>query len=469
MKSLLLAAVTAAVATFAPAVHAATPLSGTLLLNNEPVVVAHVTAHLHDSAEGQTPQPLMVAFTDRPLPAEALEGPLAWGMQTLAREGAVRGVLVRLDTAKPNRGTLTVLEAPGDAQASLVFVSLSSSDEPVLHSKRLRKPMNPVVRNGLFAIALVSLGAYLASAFNEHAPTVVTKTEVVKEYVVPPASSRAGDADMAVANPLGVPMAAAPQPAKSEALLRPNDLGQRLTTAPSVAEFVADALSHPEKGGGFYSLIALQECEGLEPKDSLIRYAVQRDTTISAQAIQAVASLRDRCAGLERATIESLKTQARQLGADGKDPVLAANREFRKAQAAGDHDTARRLLTKIVTEGNTALASQLNAASRLMQYSMQIDSDGATVATFNGQKYVGVDERALHLAALVSTCTDADYCQLDGMRSAYCRNSALCYSSREEFIEQTFYKGDAVLRSRARAFAKEIQSAMARGDASIFR
>ncbi|MEO8523783.1 MAG: hypothetical protein ABI460_03590 [Caldimonas sp.] len=110
----------------------AAPVEGTVTLNGQQIRISHVAAQMHDNVEGVVDMPLRIVFSDRPLPPGALDGGMALGVHQLARAGQLRGLMLRIDPAKPNQASLVLLDKPADARTGLAFASVSSSNEPAI-------------------------------------------------------------------------------------------------------------------------------------------------------------------------------------------------------------------------------------------------------------------------------------------------------------------------------------------------
>ena len=84
---------------------------GSLQVDGVAIPLRHAFAHLHDNAEKLLPRPkeLRILLADRDVPQEALAGIAFLPLVRMAREGRVRGLLLRLDADQPKRGVLTVL------------------------------------------------------------------------------------------------------------------------------------------------------------------------------------------------------------------------------------------------------------------------------------------------------------------------------------------------------------------------
>jgi hypothetical protein len=127
----------AAIVALQPLAAAAGPVEGSVTLNGQKVRITDVAIRLHDNAEGVFDRPLVLVFADRPVPAGALDGGMAIGVHQLAREGQLRGLMLRMDPAKPAEASMVLLDKPADARTSLAFASVSGSDEPVIAGLKL--------------------------------------------------------------------------------------------------------------------------------------------------------------------------------------------------------------------------------------------------------------------------------------------------------------------------------------------
>src|SRR5262245_6840359 len=95
---------------------------GALRVGDDTIALTHAYAHLHDNAEGALDRPteLRVLITDREVKQETLRGLVFLPITTLAREGKVRGLLVRFDPADPTKVEVTLLLPPVNPMATLV-------------------------------------------------------------------------------------------------------------------------------------------------------------------------------------------------------------------------------------------------------------------------------------------------------------------------------------------------------------
>jgi len=131
MTTRLRNAATALLVALATSSNAADPASarGTATIAGERVTIAHAVAVQRDNAEGllDSPNELRIALTDRELAPEQLRGIVFLPATTLAIDGKVRGLLVRVDPANRNRANVTVLAKPLQAGASLANVTLEAT------------------------------------------------------------------------------------------------------------------------------------------------------------------------------------------------------------------------------------------------------------------------------------------------------------------------------------------------------
>ncbi len=106
--------------------------NGLLTVGKEKIKLTHAYAHRYNNEEGLGDGPeLRILLTDRELPVTVLagfEGPRT--LDDMARQGKVRGILLKLDPRKPlDHMHGTVLVPPSDPQASLIFFTSSGNDE----------------------------------------------------------------------------------------------------------------------------------------------------------------------------------------------------------------------------------------------------------------------------------------------------------------------------------------------------
>jgi hypothetical protein len=115
----------------------AAEVEGTLAIGGKPVAVKHVVAQLHDNAEGALRRPLRIVVADRPIPEGAIEGIGEIAATQLALEGKLRGVLLRIDPAKPYEASLIILDKPDEPQRGLTSLVIGSVQEPAISALKL--------------------------------------------------------------------------------------------------------------------------------------------------------------------------------------------------------------------------------------------------------------------------------------------------------------------------------------------
>ena len=115
-----------------PALAAAAPIEGTVTLDGQPIAIGHVLARLHDNAEGVIGKPLLIVVSDRPVPPGALDGLGEPAVSSLALAGKLRGLLIRIDPAKPYEASLVVLDKPAEAGRGLASVFVGAKEQPAI-------------------------------------------------------------------------------------------------------------------------------------------------------------------------------------------------------------------------------------------------------------------------------------------------------------------------------------------------
>ena len=90
--------------------------TGYVQVDESRIELTEAFAHLHRGTGDAPPRAdeLRIVLADREIPQEALAGADAGRVIELARAGAVRGILIRLNPDDPGNVTLTVLEPPAD-------------------------------------------------------------------------------------------------------------------------------------------------------------------------------------------------------------------------------------------------------------------------------------------------------------------------------------------------------------------
>ncbi len=102
---------------------------GTLKVNSTMVALTHAVAFRKDNAEGVLDNPeLRIAVTDREIASDLLADLIPERLETLARDGKVRGLLWKLDARTPKQALQgTLLLPPGKPAESLIFFTRSNT------------------------------------------------------------------------------------------------------------------------------------------------------------------------------------------------------------------------------------------------------------------------------------------------------------------------------------------------------
>jgi hypothetical protein len=100
---------------------------GELVLDGDKTALTHAYALRQDNAEGlMDGRELRILLSDRELSTDLLAGPVLGELDQLARQGGVKGVLLRVDAdRRPDSVNGTILHAPADPQQSLPFFTKS--------------------------------------------------------------------------------------------------------------------------------------------------------------------------------------------------------------------------------------------------------------------------------------------------------------------------------------------------------
>ena len=100
---------------------------GELIVDGDEITLTHSYALRQDNAEGLMDGPeLRLLLSDRELSTDLLAGPVLAELDQLARQGGVKGVLLRVDTVRrPESVRGTILHAPRDPRMSLPFFTRS--------------------------------------------------------------------------------------------------------------------------------------------------------------------------------------------------------------------------------------------------------------------------------------------------------------------------------------------------------
>ncbi|PKN33785.1 MAG: hypothetical protein CVU61_11760 [Deltaproteobacteria bacterium HGW-Deltaproteobacteria-19] len=106
---------------------------GTLVINDEKIALTHSYAHFHDNAEGllDRPKELRIVLSDREIPHHSLRGIVFLPVENMAREGRVRGLIMKLDPNNRNKVVVTLLTQPSKPGLSLMTLTLSVTGQPL--------------------------------------------------------------------------------------------------------------------------------------------------------------------------------------------------------------------------------------------------------------------------------------------------------------------------------------------------
>jgi hypothetical protein len=87
---------------------------GSLRVNEKTITLRHAYAHLHDNAEGllDKTERFRVLFTDREVPANALDGIAFLPVMELAKQGRVQGLMFEMAPDDPDHVVMTLLLPP---------------------------------------------------------------------------------------------------------------------------------------------------------------------------------------------------------------------------------------------------------------------------------------------------------------------------------------------------------------------
>lgn len=118
---------------------------GSLQVGGTNVPLKYSFAHLHDNAEKllDSPKELRIVLADREIPQEALAGIAFPPVMQMARDGKVRGLMLRLDPDNRKQVVVTVLYAPKDPQLSLMTQTIGGGSQDAL--KKLSIGNNRVI------------------------------------------------------------------------------------------------------------------------------------------------------------------------------------------------------------------------------------------------------------------------------------------------------------------------------------
>jgi hypothetical protein len=104
---------------------------GSLEVNQEIIALTQGYAHLHDNGEGllDRPKELRILLTDREVPQESLRGIAVLPVHDLAKQGQVRGLLIRLNPKDHSSVLVTLLYPPANSRETFPTQTLRSSGQ----------------------------------------------------------------------------------------------------------------------------------------------------------------------------------------------------------------------------------------------------------------------------------------------------------------------------------------------------
>lgn len=111
---------------------------GQLKVDGQQIALTVAKAHLFDNAEGAPgdPRELRILLADRDTPPGALDGMSFLPVDRLARDGKVRGLLIKLDPKETGRAFVTILRQ-GEPGAPPMTQVLLQGENPVFKQFRL--------------------------------------------------------------------------------------------------------------------------------------------------------------------------------------------------------------------------------------------------------------------------------------------------------------------------------------------
>jgi hypothetical protein len=104
---------------------------GSLRVNEKNITLRHAYAHLHDNAEGllDKTERFRVLFTDREVPANALDGIAFLPVMELAKQGRVQGLMFEMDPDDPDNVVMTLLLPPSGPGRFLIRQTINVDGE----------------------------------------------------------------------------------------------------------------------------------------------------------------------------------------------------------------------------------------------------------------------------------------------------------------------------------------------------
>lgn len=144
---------------------------GTMKVDGITVPLSYAYALVYGNEEGMLGGPeLRLLLADREVPLSLLSGPILDRLDSHARRGEVRGLVLRLDLQRLTEATVSgsVLLAPTDPETSLMFVTLTPQEA----LENLHVTEATVSGKLAFAVAGDSPGEEVSIAATFHAPNV---------------------------------------------------------------------------------------------------------------------------------------------------------------------------------------------------------------------------------------------------------------------------------------------------------
>src|SRR5262249_58599636 len=104
---------------------------GSLRVNEKSITLRHAYAHLHDNAEGllDKTERFRVLFTDREVPANALDGIAFLPVMELAKQGRVQGLMFEMAPDDPDNVVMTLLLPPAGPGGLLIRQTINVDGE----------------------------------------------------------------------------------------------------------------------------------------------------------------------------------------------------------------------------------------------------------------------------------------------------------------------------------------------------
>jgi len=109
-------------------------VKGSLKVNKEAIKINSGNAHLHDNAEGvlDTPKELRILLSDREVAESTLNGLVFLEAEQMAKQGKLKGILIKIDPNNLGNAIVTLLWQPPDPNMMLVNQTLSSSKKDII-------------------------------------------------------------------------------------------------------------------------------------------------------------------------------------------------------------------------------------------------------------------------------------------------------------------------------------------------